>query len=305
MDGGLEALAGQRLVLVTGKGGVGRSAVAAALASGLTAAGRRVLAVDAVGDGGLARNFGVGPDTAAGGRPQRLADGTTLLGLATSASLDEYLRLQLRLPFATSVGPLSRVVDFVAAAAPAVREILTIGKIGWEVREGAWDSVVVDAPASGHVIELVAAPRNLGDFVTAGPLAEQTGWLRALLDDPVVTAAVVVTLAEELPVSETLELRARLATETGVRVGPTIVNRVPERPAPDILDPLPAGIDGTGWGPVAALVRDRAAVADRQLERLRSRVSDVVLVPEADETAVGSGGVSRWIRAHLFDEVPR
>ena len=303
MDGGLEALAGRRLILVTGKGGVGRSAVAAALASGLTAAGRRVLAVDAVGDGGLARNFGVGPDTAAGGRPQRLTDGTTLLGLATSASLDEYLRLQLHLPFAASVGPLGRVVDFVAAAAPAVREILTIGKIGWEVREGAWDTVVVDAPASGHVIELVAAPRNLGDFVTAGPLAEQTGWLRALLDDPAVTAAVVVTLAEELPVSETLELRARLEAETGVLVGPTIVNRVPERPAPDALAPLTADTDGSGWGSVARLVRDRATVADRQLDRLRAQVSDVVLVAEADETAVGPAGVSRWIRRQLFDEV--
>lgn len=301
MDGGLLGLGRQRLVLVTGKGGVGRSAVAAAIAAGSTAAGRRVLAIDAVGDGGLARSLGVDGAASAGGRPQRLADGTTLLGLATGASLDEYLRLQLRLPFAASVGPLGKVVDFVAAAAPAVREILTIGKIGYEVREGHWDLVVVDAPASGHVIELIAAPQNLGDFVTAGPLAEQTTWLRALLDDPAVTAAVVVTLAEELAVSEALELRGRLAAETGVAVGPTVVNRVPELPAPAEL--ADAAGDPT-WAPVAELVLARAAVARHQLDRLAAADGEVVVVPEADTSALTPAAVGRWVTGRLFGVVP-
>lgn len=302
MDGALRGLGDQRLVLVTGKGGVGRSAVAAALATGSTAAGRRVLAVDAVGDGGLARSLGVDAGPSGGGRPQQLTDGTTLLGLATSASLDEYIRLQLRLPFATSVGPLSRVVDFVAAAAPAVREILTIGKIGYEVREGRWDVVIVDAPASGHVIELLAAPQNLGDFVTVGPLADQTGWLRALLEDPATTAAVVVTLAEELAVSETIELRARLAAETGVQLGPTVVNRVPERPEPA---ELVGALHDPTWARVAALVRARAEVAEQQLGRLAAKVGDseLVLVPEADETALTPAAVGHWVADHLQREV--
>lgn len=292
----LPGIAGRRLVLVTGKGGVGRSAVAAAIATASRGDGRRVLAVDAVGDGGLARSLGVDPATAAGGRPERLPSGITLLGLATGASLDEYLRLQLRIPFGASVGPLGRVVDFVATAAPAVREILTIGKIGYEVREGRWDVVVVDGPASGHVVELLAAPQNLGEFVTVGPLAEQTTWLRALLADPGTTVAVLVTIAEELAVSETLELRGRIATETDVVVGPVVVNRVPERPEPGELDHL--ALDPV-WGPLATLVRQRASIASAQLERLEQEVGNVVLVPEADASALTPAAVGRWVGRHL------
>lgn len=299
----LRTIRDQRLVLVTGKGGVGRSAVAAAIATGCRAQGRRVLAVDAVGDGGLARSLGVDAAPSAAGRPQVLPDGTTLLGLATGASLDEYLRLQLRIPFGASIGPLGRVVDFVATAAPAVREILTIGKIGYEVRQGPWDAVVVDGPASGHVIELLAAPQNLGDFVTAGPLAEQTSWLRALLADPAITVAVLVTIAEELAVSETVELRARLASETDVAVGPTVVNRVPERPEGGRLAELTA--DPT-WGAVATLVEQRADIARQQLQRLQDEVGgDVILVPEADASAVTAHAVGRWVHRHLYPtEIP-
>ena len=297
MSDGVAALIDQRLVLVTGKGGVGRSAGAGAIATGARAAGRRVLAVDAVGDGGLARSLGVDPAPSAGGRPQVLADGTTLLGLATETSLDEYLRLQLHLPFSASIGPLGRVVELVATAAPAVREILTIGKIGYEVRQGRWDVVVVDAPASGHVIELLAAPQNLGDFVTAGPLLEQTTWLRALLADPAVTVAVLVTIAEDLAVSETIELRARIETETDVRVGPTVVNRVPERPGADALEALH---EDPTWAPVVALVEQRAEVARRQLARLREEGVDVTIVPEADASALSYPAVGRWVQCHLF-----
>jgi anion-transporting ArsA/GET3 family ATPase len=298
----LASVADRRLVLVTGKGGVGRSSVAAAVATGSRAAGRRVLAIDAIGDGGLARALGVDGRPSAGGKPQVLRDGTTLLGLATEASLDEYLRLQLHLPFSASIGPLGRVIELLAAAAPAVKEILTIGKIGYEVRHGRWDTVVVDAPASGHVIELLAAPQNLGEFITAGPLTEQTTWLRALLADPAITVALLVTIAEELAVSETLELRERLGAETEVAVGPTVVNRVPERPAAGILDPL-AG-DAT-WGPVVDLVEQRAAVAVEQLDRLAGQDLELALIPEADASALTAAAVGRWVRRHLYPELAR
>ena len=129
----------------------------------------------------------------------------------TRAALDEYVRLNLRVPVpADRLGPIARIFDYVAAAAPGVREILTIGKIAHEVRTGSWDLVVVDAPATGHVIELIDAPRSLDEVVGVGPLVDQTSWMQELLLDADVTRTLVVSTLEELPVTETNDLVGRL-----------------------------------------------------------------------------------------------
>ncbi|MGF1597725.1 MAG: ArsA family ATPase [Acidimicrobiales bacterium] len=287
-----------RLLLVVGKGGVGRSTVAAALARRAGRRGERVLAVDATSAGGLALALGVD------GPPGVMVDvgvpapGVTLLELDTEAALEEYVRLNLRFPIPTRhLGPIARIFEFVATAAPAVREILTIGKIGHEVRRGPWDLVVVDTPASGHVIELLAAPDALGELIGIGPLAAETAWLSALMADGTATSAVVVTLAEELPVNETLQLVERLGARTGVRVGGVVVNR--RAPAIDPaglreaseLDPTaPAGL-------LAATVVARAAAEGEQRARLapfHPRIVDVEDDPDdpvgAVERALDHGG---------------
>ncbi len=155
-------------------------------------------------------------------------NGGSLLELTTIRALDQYLRTYLRLPIpASRLGPISRIFEYVATAAPGVTEILTIGKVGSDVRGGEWDRVIVDAPATGHVVELISAPDNIGNLLNFGPLAEQTAWLSAILDDPDRTGVWLVATPEELPVNEALELADRIEEETSVALAGAVINRMP------------------------------------------------------------------------------
>jgi anion-transporting ArsA/GET3 family ATPase len=153
------------------------------------------------------------------------------MAMDTEASLQEYLRLNLRIPLPGRVGPLAKMFDFVANAAPGVKEILTVGKICWEVREAlegraAWDLVVVDAAATGHIVAQLGAPQAIEELVTVGPVKTQTGWMGDLLADPAVTALNVVTTPEEMPVHETIELVGKVRETLPVPLGAVVVNRV-------------------------------------------------------------------------------
>jgi len=144
----------------------------------------------------------------------------------TEESLKEYLRLQLKIPVLARIGPLARTFDFVAQAAPGVKEVLTVGKFLWEVRENHYDLVVVDAAATGHVVAQLAAPQHIRELVKVGLVREQTGWMIEILDDPDRTGVVIVAAPEEMPVNETIELRARIQAETKVDLAGVVVNRV-------------------------------------------------------------------------------
>lgn len=152
-----------------------------------------------------------------------------LLELDTTTALDEYLKIYLKFPIpASRLGPIARIFEYVATAAPGVTEILTVGKVGFEVRDGDWDRVIIDAPATGHVVELIAAPDNLGSLIKLGPLSDQTGWLSEILGDHERTGLWIVTTPEELPVSESLELVDRIASETRVGLAGAVINRMPD-----------------------------------------------------------------------------
>mgnify|MGYP001017959980 FL=1 len=144
----------------------------------------------------------------------------------TEASLKEYLSLQLKLPLVARIGPLARTFDFVANAAPGVKEILTVGKLAWEVVEDHYDLVVVDSVASGHIVGQLAAPKGINELVSVGVVRNQTSWMLDVLEDPIRTGVVIVATPEEMPVNETIELAGRLRAETNVDLAAVVVNRV-------------------------------------------------------------------------------
>ena len=217
------ALLDRRLLFVTGKGSVGKTAVAASLALLGARLGKRTLVCEVDAKGDLAEFFGAAPLTFA---PTEVQPDLWAMAMDTEESLKEYLRLQLKLPLVARLGPLAKTFDFVATAAPGVKEILTVGKLAYEVREENYDLVVVDASATGHVVGQLASPVAMSELVSAGVVRQQTEWMLNLLTDPATTGVVVVATPEEMPVNETLDLIGRLDDETDIEVAAVIANRV-------------------------------------------------------------------------------
>ncbi len=213
----------RQLLFVTGKGGVGKSTIAAGLALLGSQQGKRTLVGEVDAKGNLADFFEVAPTTFT---PRRISPGLFAMSMDTEESLKEYLRLHLKVPFVARLGPLARTFDFVANAAPGVKEVLTVGKFLWEVRARHYDLVVVDAAATGHVVGQLAAPQSIRELVKVGLVRDQTGWMLDILGDPARTGAVIVATPEEMPVNETVELAGRIGAETNVDLAAIVVNRV-------------------------------------------------------------------------------
>ncbi len=219
----MEDLLDRKLIFVTGKGGVGKTTIAAALAWLAADRGQRTLACEIEAKGDLSDFFETGPTRF---DEREIAPNLWAMSMDTEASLRQYLSLQLKVPLVARMGPIAKMFDFVASAAPGVREIITVGKLCWEVREQHWDTIIVDASASGHVISQLAAPQAINQLVQVGPVRQQTGWMMDILGDPGTTGVVVVATPAEMPVSETLQLTSRLREETNVDLAAVVVNRV-------------------------------------------------------------------------------
>jgi anion-transporting ArsA/GET3 family ATPase len=238
------------------------------------------------------------------------------MAMDTEQSLREYLKLQLRLPVLTRLGPLAKTFDFVATAAPGVKEILTVGKIAWEVREDHYDMVVVDATATGHVVGQLASPVALAELVQVGAVRSQTEWMTNLLGDPAITGVVVVTTPEEMPVNETIELVNRLRAETEIDVAGVIANRVlPELFAKGeeaLFDRFAAGVRTSEAVPGLGHLLDAAEMAvdlrrsrAEYLARLRSSLPPDIPVAFLPLLFVRSHGVraTRQLAEYLSEEL--
>lgn len=215
----------RRLIIVSGKGGVGKSAVSAGLALLAQRNGLRVLAVEMGSAGGLSTHFSTGPLNF---KPREVRPGLHAMHIVRAEALLEYLALQLKLPGMGRFGAVARAFDALATAAPAVREIITIGKVLWEVREDRWDVVIADAPPTGQIGSYLRAPRSISELVPTGRIRSQSSWMEATLGDPDLTQLVLVTLPEELPITETADTISWLETEEMVPPPLLIANRILE-----------------------------------------------------------------------------
>lgn len=231
--------AASRVLIVAGKGGVGKSTVSAALARAAARAGLSTLIVEIQGKSGISSLYGRPPfayDEVVlhpGGGPEGAADVRARL-LTPDDALLEYLedhglhRVTRRL---MSGGAL----DVVATAAPGIKDILVLGKVKQLERSGVADLIVLDAPAAGHAITFLRSARGLLDAARVGPINTQATEVLEMLTDPERCQVVLVALPEETPVNELVDTAYSLEDEVGVSLGPVVVNG---------LYPPVAGLEG-------------------------------------------------------------
>ncbi len=213
----------KKLIFVTGKGGVGKTTVATGLAWLAQSLGKKTLICEVEPKGDVANSFECGSTPFS---KREVTKQLEAMSMDTEASLREYLKLHLKLPVVGRIGPVAKAFEFVATAAPGVREILTVGKLCWEVKENHYDIVIVDASPTGHIVGQLAAPEAINELVKVGPIRSQTGWMLDILANPSKTGVVIVSTAEEMPVNETLDLSQRIYSETKVKLVGIVVNQV-------------------------------------------------------------------------------
>ena len=244
----LQFLTDAHVVIVAGKGGVGKTTVTAVLARAAADRGLRVLVVELDGKTALKGLAG---------------DDIGCLALTPTAALAEYLdthglgRVAKRLA-------TSGVIEVVATAAPGIDDIVVLGKIKQLEQSGNYDLIVVDGPAAGHAITFLMAPANLLKLVRSGPIHSQAIDVGQLLTDPGRAQVLLVTLPETTPVNEVIETAAALRNDGGLHLGPVVVNAFDEG---DDL-PLDRAKPGTALYEAAEFRNARRDLHRRESQRL-------------------------------------
>jgi hypothetical protein len=294
----VDNLLDKRLVIVTGKGGVGKTTVAAALGLAAARAGHRTLVVEVAEQERIAATFGV---PAVSAHEREVAPGLHAFSVDPEAAKQEWLRRQLKSGTLAGLVSGSRLFSYLSAAAPGLSELVTIGKV-WELAQleridpsgTPYDLVIVDAPATGHGMALLRAPKTFGEIARVGPVNRHAATIDAFLRNPAQTAVLGVALAEEMPVNETIDLAGRLREDLSIGFAGVFVNALlPERfshaEAKTLAEVDGATGPGAGVAIQAALTLHEQAHGQRaQVARLRRGVDASVatlphlLVPEVE-----------------------
>jgi len=302
----------RRLVIVTGKGGTGKSTVAAALGLAASRAGRRVLVAEMGRDEALVPLLDPGgPPAGHGGR--ELAPGLEALHIDPYEALAEYLGLQLGGTRLVRSVLRNQAFHQLMQAAPGWRELITLGKV-WHLEQmrtpagrARYDLIVVDAPATGHGVAFLNVPRVVASAVRTGPLRRHTLAVEEMLEDPVRTLLLPIALAEELPARETAELVRRVREEVGIAVDRVVVNRVASAPFPAGLDRLDESLaelpqqlrcgelpSAGALTQCARFLRSRHELGHHYLERIAEQTGlPLVELPELAEGVIDPGSLGR------------
>lgn len=280
---GVEWWAKRRILFVSGKGGVGKSLVAAALAQDAVQAGQRVLLAE-IGETSYYKDFWGLP--AVGHAPIHLAQGFDLALWSGESSLREYVLYYLRLERLYKLFFENKVMRALVNVAPGLSEIAILGKITSGLRKVGppleYDLVIVDSYATGHALALLRSPRGMMEAINFGPMGSHSRDIDRLIRDPEICGTFVVTLLEEMPVTESMEFIENL--ETSVGLAPESIALVANR-----LLPLPVGkadlksieaADPKGLGEFARYLE---GVSDRQnmfIEQLRKTGRKIAQVPQ-------------------------
>jgi len=302
----VRSLLDKRLVLVTGKGGVGKTTVAAALGLAAARRGKRAVVCEVAEQERLAALFGV---REVGHQELELAPGLFGVSVEPRQAQEEWLRYQLKSGTLAGVLGGSRIFQYLTAAAPGLSELVTIGKV-WDLAQlerrtegSVFDVAIVDAPATGHGLAMLRAPRTYASVARVGPIRRQAMIIDSFVHDPSSTGVLVAALPEEMPVNETVEFERRLRDELGMSVDAIVVNAVyPERFRSEDARMLRSR-DGRGSKEAraalrAALSEHRRARAERaQLRRLRrSARAPVTTLPYMFEPDLGPVELERLSR---------
>ena len=276
----------KRLVFVTGKGGVGKSTVSIALGLAAAARGKRTIVCEVASQETASRVFKKGE---VGFNEVQVSENLWAISIDPDESLKEYLLLQLKVRAMRDLLVRSRIFNYLAAATPGLKELVTIGKV-WELaqpdrkvkRASEYDLVIVDAPATGHGVGFLQTPRTFAGIARMGPMHSQAVELDRFITDHDLTGVAIVALPEEMPVNESASLEEQLSGEVGIAVDRVYMNAMyPERFDKDEASKLERVLEITEGAPHAAvraaLSQYRRARSQRaQLQRLKRRVSSPV-----------------------------
>jgi anion-transporting ArsA/GET3 family ATPase len=272
----------KRLVIVTGKGGVGKTTVAVALGLRAAAEGKRTIVCEVASQENASRMF---DHTEVGFHEVEMEENLWSISIDPDESMREYVLLQLKVRAMRDMLFRSRIFNYLAAATPGLKELVTIGKI-WElaqldrkVKKGRkYDLVIVDAPATGHGVGFLQTPRTFANIARVGPIHSQAQTLDRFITDHEHTGTAIVALPEEMPVNESAALEKDLRDEVGVAVDRIYLNGLyPERfskPEAARLAGLAEGEEGAVRAAARAALSEhgRARSQRAQLARLRRRV---------------------------------